>query len=151
MFEEALAEQLGVSLHDIQLFLSMPADELRKNALYQSLLEDIDADYLYGTLGEARRALDGILPGLVDYVKSKYHVAHFPLTSYMLGNWVVGFLNYPDELWRLSKIHRQIPPHIMHEVVPEVLAGLGEMSTGSSAWQRAFAVIVVPMLNESQR
>ena len=141
MFSQTLATHINVSPANVDALLNLTPEELYESPEFVSILESLDPELLRDTLQEARSVLDDDLPALVDDFMNHYHIDHFPLTSYMVGNWVVGFATYPSELVRLPQIHANIPIHIIREAAPHILDMLENMADGKKHWQKAFATM----------
>ncbi len=148
MLNSTLSGHLGISPTEVEQLLDLTSDQFQANSVYQSLLAQLDADAIIDSLPEARHVLDLKVPPLVDAMKAKHHVSHFPLTAFMLTNWVAGYLTFPDQLWTLPETHHNVPKHIVREVVPEVLPMFSDLGAAAPSWQRAFATLVLPLLSD---
>jgi hypothetical protein len=71
------------------------------------------------------------------------------MSAFTLGNWLVGFLQFPAALEGLSKFHKRLPQDAMAELLPHMLSVLEDMPHGSADWQKALALLSMPMLSQS--
>ena len=146
MLVDQLSQCTGVSVAIISKLLAMKSLEVHEQPEYTALIKKLDARVLELTLRDARQVLDAELPAVVERYTQKYKLDNFPLSGYMVGNWVMGYLNNPEHLPNLIRIHQAFPKNVMIEVVPEVLQILGKMEKGRAAWQQAFATLVLPLI-----
>ncbi|NJL94926.1 MAG: hypothetical protein HC915_15010 [Anaerolineae bacterium] len=58
----------------------------------------------------------------------------------------VGDLDYPGRLPDLIKMHAPVPHPVLEEGLPPLLEILGDMDGNSEAWQRAMAILSLPLL-----
>ena len=143
MITHVLAPHFDTTPDGVRELLTLSPQELQDSPEFIALLDSLDPASLHGTLEEARQTLDAELPGLVSDFTNHYDIDHFPLSSFMLGNWILGFLNYPTELTQLPQIHANIPVTIIQEAIPYVLEMFGKMESGGSQWQKAFAAMAL--------
>ncbi len=146
-----LAHYIDVSPDDIQYIFSLPPDELYTNAVYQALVAGLDRNLLDETLPDTRALLDEHLPAFKALVADQY--PDLPLdgvTSYALCNWLLGYLQSPNELSRLRDRHMHVPPRFIREFLPNLLEIMDALPVGKDVWQRALAVLAIPLVSSSQ-
>jgi hypothetical protein len=146
MLIDELSQHIGVPVTTISKLLALKSLEVHEQADYKALVKQLNPQALEATLRDARHVLDANLPAVVERYTKKYKLDNFPLSGYMVSNWVMGYLNNPEHLPNLIRIHQAFTKNVMIEVVPEVLQILGKMDKGREAWQRAFATLVLPMI-----
>lgn len=127
--------------------------ELRPREIYQAdiyinMLEDIDVAALKLSMSSTRAHLDDELPPLVEAYKEKYNMTEFPLTGYMVCNWVVGYLSVQQNLPDLIEKHTTVSRGIMGEALPEILEILARTPMNNEEWVKAFATLVIPLMAE---
>lgn len=149
MASDVIARSTGRPLEVIQTLLRSKPDTLYTNNMYVDMLNEIDVKLLQSTMSLTRHHLDSELPPLVETYKQKYQLSEFPLTGYMVCNWVVGYLDSRQHLPDLLHTHKAVPVHIMTDALPEVLDILGNAPAQGELWQYAFSTMVIPLLANS--
>lgn len=145
MIAKTLAFYLDMPQVEVLHLLRTPPHALIHHPTYIALLYDLDFECLRDTLPYAKTALEAGLPMLVAQWSAEYNLYDFPLNGHMLSDWIADFLQFPAEVWRLRDVHKSVPLHVIHEVIPGVLAILEALGEGSCAWQRAFATMMIPL------
>lgn len=145
MIAKTLAYYLNLPQSDMRHLLEMPPHDLYRHPLYAELLQTLDYEFLRDTLPYAKTVFNAGLPPLVAHLSAEYNLYHFPLNVHMLGDWIIDFLQFPAEAWRLREVHVGIAPHLIHEVISEILTMLEALGDASPMWQRAFATMVLPL------
>lgn len=145
-----LETNLGISRLELDRLLGLSNTELKTDARYNALLKNIDAATLNGTIKEAKRVLADGIPPIVEQMQAKHNLDHFPLTAFMLSSWIIGYLSYADEVWNLPQTHANVPVPIIREVIPHVNAIFAQMNEGAEAWQKAFAILVIPLISSKR-
>jgi hypothetical protein len=127
--------------------LHLPVDMLLQDPIFERLLADVATTQavIQQNLPAARVIMEMGLPPIVERIQKTYHIEHFPLSSFMLGNWVIGYLNMPKALSRLPTQHAGVPLEIMHEVIPEVLAVVGEIPQAGAIWQKTLGTLMLTL------
>lgn len=150
MFAATISPYLDASTDEVSRLLSARSDIIFQDETFQGLVHNLDANSLRDTMHLARAVLDEHLPSLIENAKQRYQLDYFPLSGYMLSNWVVGYLTYSSEdLGQLYTIHRPIPTHIIRGTVPEILSIFDHMEEFSNDWKKAFATIVIPIASDT--
>ncbi|MFP4323161.1 MAG: hypothetical protein ACLFTK_11970 [Anaerolineales bacterium] len=148
MLTKSLANYIGVSTRDVQTWLNMSAAGIYDDPAYQDLVYGLDRALLEETLSEARAVYEDALPEFQAALGSEYNFRNTPMSAYTLGNWLVGFLQYPDSLPELLDIHARIPQSVLTAGLPMLLSYLDDMPQGGAEWQRALAILALPMMSE---
>lgn len=146
MIEDTLAQYTGIPKASISRIIKMPQATVYDDQEYQGWIRALDSNRLHTTLPLARSAYDRHLPEFVEGLHARYSMKDTPMSSYTLGNWLVGFLQYPSTLANLSEIHNRIPQHAFRELLPLLLNMLDDMPAGREDWQRALALMALPLL-----
>lgn len=146
MIADTLAKYINVPADAIQRLLSMSTSQIYQDAEYQTWIEKIDTRQLDNTLKQAREAYDKDLPRFNERLAQEYGVKAKPMSSYTLGNWVIGYLYYPEMAKNLPQVHNRLPQHVVTEMLPDLITALDEMPDASEEWQRALAVLALPLL-----
>ncbi|MBI5928628.1 MAG: hypothetical protein HY862_04925 [Chloroflexi bacterium] len=144
MLTQLLAENIGVSQSDIQALTRLSRAELYENPTYQNLVNDLDFDLLHETLPIARKVYESTLPAVIEAISDTYRYKGRGMTAFTLGNWLVGFLSQPDQLYQLVEYHNRVPLQVIEEGLPMILKSLGEMEAGGTEWTKAMAVLSLP-------
>lgn len=150
MFATTIAQTIGLHKADVERLLAMPPQSIYHDAEFQSLVQTINADTLYESIAQVRQHLDAALPPLVNQMMATHHIEHFPLTSYMFANWMIGFLHYPQELWRLIEKHADVPVALIREATLEVLPIFGALGKRADEWQAALAILAIPLASDAR-
>ena len=145
MITKTLACYLNIPPDDIYRLLNTPPHELYQHPMYSDLLRSVDFEYLFDTLPYAKTVLQTGLPPLVARFSAEYNLYHFPLNGHMLSDWITDFLQFPAEVWRLREVHTGVGLQLIHEAIPEILGMLEALGDASHVWQRAFAIMVIPL------
>ncbi|MGJ3239803.1 MAG: hypothetical protein ACFE0Q_13920 [Anaerolineae bacterium] len=147
MIDQLLAGYLGKPEADISALRQKSVQELKNDSVYQKMIDDLDMELLNTTMARTREYMDNHLPPLVEHYKQKYSLETFPITGYMVCNWVMAYIKAPHTLHNLQTTHNNVPQSIIIEVLPEVLEILGNAEAGKT-WQKAFSTIVIPLTIE---
>lgn len=145
MIAKTLAYYLDLPQVDVLRLLQLPTHDLYQHPVYADLLGSLDYDLLFDTLPFAKTVLQSGLPPMVARLSAEYNLYHFPLNGHMLSDWITDFLQFPAEVWRLRDVHAGIGLHLIHEAIQEVLGMLDALGEASRLWQRAIAVMVIPL------
>jgi len=146
MIENTLSRYTGVVPAKISRLLRLTQSRIYEDKEYRSWIEALDTDVLGETLPHARVAYERHLPEFTEHLKEKYGMVNTPMSAYTLGNWLVGFLRYPDTIINLSKMHDRIPAEAFSDMLPEIITMLDEMPQGRAEWQRALALMALPLV-----
>lgn len=147
MLAKVLAQYLAATEDELDYLLHLRVDELLQDPIFQRLLADVATtqEVIQQNLPAARVIMEMGLPPLVERIQKTYHIEHFPLSSFMLGNWVIGYLSMPKALSCLPAQHTGVPLEIMREVIPEVLAVVGEIPTVGAIWQKTLSTLMLTL------
>lgn len=99
---------------------------------------------LHDSLPHARNAYERSLPRFTQILKEKYGLSNTPMSAFTLGNWLVGFLRYPESIADMPKLHQRVPA-AFREMLPEMLKMLDNVPHGAQ-WQKALALMALPMM-----
>lgn len=146
MFSRTLATYIGVDVEKIERLLAMPQSEIYEDEEYLSWIQQLEVSELDRTLALARYAYDRKLPELKQVLKEKYHLKHLPMSSYTLGSWIIGFLQYPHMAKNLIKLHTRLPREAVEDILPQLIVLLDDLPEGREHWQRALAVMALPLM-----
>ncbi|MBZ0279513.1 MAG: hypothetical protein K8L97_02150 [Anaerolineae bacterium] len=151
MLEDLLAHYIGIAPKDVQRLLEVQAQSIYEDNQYRQLVDTLDVKALEESLAETHMLLDKHVPGFTAAIVKKYpQVPVTNMTSYSLGNWLVGFLKFPQALNKLLGMHMHIPPQPIREFLPVLLDVFNELPYGGSEWQRALTLLAVPLISEAQ-
>ena len=145
MISELIAANTNVSTQDVERLLSLSQSEIYETATYQRLVQKLNYDKLFATLQEVRDAYDEHLPELIDYLKDEHGFTGKPMTSYTLGNWMLGFLHNTSQLSKLASFHHKIPKHILEEGLPAILQILDDLGDTGQEWKKAMSLLSLPL------
>ncbi|GAB5493871.1 MAG: hypothetical protein Phog2KO_40860 [Phototrophicaceae bacterium] len=149
MVTALIADLTGYSVETIEDIMHDSPRYVYDNHIYQDLFKSIEVDVLVKTISEIRHYLDEQLPSIIEVYKQKYDLDEFPLTGYMLCNWVMAFINMPIALPRLIKIHDDVSKEVMRDVLPDIINILEDAPVASAVWQKAIGIFVLPMISHS--
>lgn len=145
MVAQLLAKHIGIPVEQVESFLHMSHAQIYASPDYYELVKTLDYDLLVESLNEVRRVYEQHLPGLASHLRDQHGYLGRPMTAYTLGNWLIGFLNQPHLLFKLVDIHRPLSPEIIETSLPAILEILGKMANGAHEWQRATALLSLPL------
>jgi hypothetical protein len=148
MVAEALAHYIGVPQGKIERLLALTQEQIYQDAEYQAWIGTLDIELLNKCLPLARAAYEKHLATFTEHLRTQYNMVNTPMSAFTLGNWLVGFLQYPSQISDLSRIHRRLPRQAVQEMLPEMIAMLDEMPEGRAEWQRALALMALPLAAE---
>ncbi|MCU0463768.1 MAG: hypothetical protein MUF38_04280 [Anaerolineae bacterium] len=146
MLEDTLAHYIGANKDQINRLTRMKQSQVYSDPTYQAWVQQMDAGALHETLAHARAAYEEHLPQFAAILSTRYGMSNTPMSSFTLGNWLVGFLQYPDSISNLSKMHQRIPQEAFREMLPEMIQMLDDLPTGREGWQRALALMALPLV-----
>jgi hypothetical protein len=144
MITQILSRNIGISVDEVQKLMRLSRSQLYDNPFYQNLVNQLDFESLRYSVGDARKVYETHLPELVAHLREEYGYTGKPMTAFNLGNWLVGFLSQPDQLYRLIDLHKQVPLEVISTGLPDILEMLGEMGPSGREWQKALAVLSLP-------
>lgn len=143
--DKALAQYINVPTANVARLLNMKQSEIYEDDEYQSWISSLDADLLYNTLANAREAYSKNIEQFNDVLKSKYKLKNTPMSEFTLGNWLIGFLQYPANLASLTEMHNRLPRQAVIEMLPSIIKILDEVKEGRTEWQKALSLIALPL------
>lgn len=146
MLTKIIAQYTQTPEATIARLLKMPTDAIYEDAAYKQLVDSLDRDYLHQTLQQARNAYEVGLPDFKERMRVYFDFTDSPMSPFTLANWLVGFLNYPDKLADLPNLHGRVPHNAIQNGLPELFKVLEQMGEGRDAWQRALAVLAIPLV-----
>jgi hypothetical protein len=142
MLSDNLAAYLDVAPEEVERLLTLAPHDMYDDPLYQDLLAQLDEVRLRDTLGHARALYDQGLPA----IKVKFGWSDTVMSGFTLGNWVLGFLSYPQRLPDLVNYHRRLSGKAIAEALPELAGLLDAMPEGRADWQRALVTLSLPLV-----
>jgi hypothetical protein len=145
MIVETLAHYIGVKPAQIQRLLSLAQSQVYADDEYRTWLGTLDAALLYETLTDARAAYESQLDVFSSLLRDRYGMGETRMSSFTLGNWLIGFLQYPDTIARLSQMHSRIPQQAFLDMLPDMIKMLDSMNSGRADWQKALALMALPL------
>lgn len=119
------------------------------DSAYLNQIRQIDTERLYETLPAARDIDAEYVPQYNQILSERFGLHNSVMSAFTLGNWLVGFLQFPKTLDNLSQHHKRLPKEAMAELLPHMLSVLEDMPHGSADWQKALALLSMPMLSQS--
>lgn len=146
MVVDKLAATIGTPRAAVERLLAMSQSEIYEDAEYRHWVSQLHPAPLHRTLGYARQAYDRHLSQLAKILRDEYGFVNVPMSAFTLGNWLVAFLAYTESLSDMTRIHARLPQAAVARLLPEILNALGEMPEGAQEWQRALAVLTLPLL-----
>lgn len=147
MIEERLTEVIGIPREEVERLLAMPAIAIYRDEAFRALVNRLDKELLFSTLPDTRAAFDFHIPIFQARVRTAHpQVAVQRMSASTLGMWLVGFLQIPNAMERLAVFHAPVPPDFIREFLPDLLAMLDDIAVGRQEWQRALALLSLPLL-----
>jgi|GEM_PF-1787379 len=146
MLEDTLAQYIGIPTTSVSRIIKMQQTKIYEDKDYKEWINKLDSTSLHNTLPHARSAYDKHLPDFVQILQTRYGMKDTPMSAYTLGNWLVGFLQYPSALANLAEMHNRIPQRAFREMLPQLISMLDEMPAGRADWQRALSLLALPLL-----
>jgi hypothetical protein len=142
MIAQSLSHYVGVSVGEFERLLSLSAEAMYNDPVYQSLISQLDAALLSSTLPYIRTVYEKYLPD----IKERYGLAGTVMSGYTLCNWVLGFLMRPDRISDMLERHARVPTSAIINALPELAAVLDEAEGGTAEWQKALVVFSMPLM-----
>lgn len=143
--DKTIAHYSGLPVNQINRLLNMRQSQIYADVQYQSWVDALDSQLLYDTLNYAREAYENNLGVFHKILKDQYNLNNTPMSSYTLGNWLVGFVQVPSKLSELVKMHNNLPLEAVMNMLPQMITMLDEMPEGREEWQKALALIALPL------
>ena len=141
---DVIAPYMNLEINELDRFMNLTAAEREFHPIVRDILGMLDVELLRGSMLVVKEALEKELPSLVEELKSRYQLSDFPLSSFMLVNWVLGFLKYPSEVHRLSEIHQNVDWNIIFETIPHILEILDHLPDGiRDNWKKVFSLMAM--------
>jgi hypothetical protein len=146
MNPQEIAQTIGISVDDVNYFLSMSAEELIQNADYIAMLKTLDKELLQQTLPEARMAYESGLPAFQSDLNKRYNMSSRMMSAYTVGNWVVGALQYPENTEAILKMHSHVPGEAVVGGIWDLMEMVQGIPQGAEEWQRALCALSLPLM-----
>lgn len=145
MFAHMLANYIGTDAEEIERLLGMSQNDIFADPTYVYWVRSLPQERLDRTLALARDNYATHMPEYHQHLAAQYGMPQPKMSAYTLGNWLVGYLQYPDMVVELPSIHHRLPREAVIDMLPTMLETLGEMPEGAADWQRALAVLALPL------
>lgn len=144
MSVDTLAQYSGIPAETIKQWLSLSPESIYRDTGYLAWVKDLDEDLLTDNL----KAVRAIYESDLDAIKSRHGLSDTIMGAHTLGNWVLGFLKFPDQLPDLLERHASVPGTVVANVLPElaVLLNKIEDDAGRAEWQRALILFSIPLM-----
>jgi hypothetical protein len=146
VIEQTLAQYVGVQPKQIARLMVRPQLEIYDDSEYKAWVSQLDAEQLYATPPHAREAYNQRMPHYSQFLGENYNLSNTKMSAFTLANWLVAFLQYPEYMRDMIKMHRRLPADAIAAVLPDMLESLQEMPDGGRDWQRALALLALPLL-----
>lgn len=141
-----MADSIGIEIDELQRLLEMAPHAVLDDPSYQGLLQSLDLALLRKTLPLVRAALARGIPTFNERYQAMYSATESPMSEETLSNWLVVFIQYPNTLRSLVANHQRVPVEFIRLGLPDFLSIVDGMPRGCAEWQRAMAVLAVPLL-----
>lgn len=145
MIEQTLSHYIKVQPAQIVRLLNMTAAAIYADDEYKGWIASLNPDVLHDSLPHARSAYELSLPRFTKVLKEKYGLSNTPMSAFTLGNWLVGFLRYPESIADMPSLHQRVPVEAFREMLPDMLKILDNVPDGDQ-WQKAMALMALPMM-----
>ena len=142
MTSEELARYAGMSAHEIERLLALPAAKIYEDPVYRDMVASLDREHLDRTAKYARDVYDKHILALQE----QYNLNSSLMGGYTLSNWVLGFLMYPKRMIDMLQYHTSLPPNMIATLLPQLVQLLDEVPEGREEWQRALIIFSLPLL-----
>jgi hypothetical protein len=146
MIETTLSNYIGVPSDKIARLLKMKQQAVYADPEYQAWINRLDANRLHQTLPHARAAYEKHLPHFIEILHTRFGMSNTPMSAFTLGNWLVGFLQHPEAIGDLSRMHSRIPSEAFRQMLPDMIEMLNDMPQGRAEWQNALALMALPLV-----
>ena len=143
-----LSRYIGVSPGKVARLLTLSQQQVYADQEYLGWVNQLDAERLYDTLQYARSVYEAYMPEFSQHLSNQFGMHKTVMSAYTLGNWLVGFLQFPNTINGLTRMHQHIPRQAIADLLPRMLEVLQEMPEGGREWQRALAILSLPLLSE---
>ncbi len=143
MSVDNLSQYSGIPADTIEHWLSLPPAAIYEDSDYLSWVTSLNEQILSATLPEVRAIYDSSLAE----IKERYHLSDTIMSAHTLGNWVLGFLKFPDRMRDMLDRHTSVSPSMVASALPEMAALLDAMNDdgGRAEWQRALVLFSIPI------
>ncbi|MCA9914412.1 MAG: hypothetical protein KC496_13750 [Anaerolineae bacterium] len=133
----------------VAYFLSMPPAEVYRDEQYIRALYRLDLPRLRMTLPIVRSYYHEHLDDFAQYVEQTYHIDRGAMSAQTLGNWVVAFLDYPENALSMLEKHSHLPSALFDGGLEELLRLVEGLPEARDAWQQALCLLAFPLMHRS--
>ena len=148
MLATILAQYIDESQSTIDTFLTMSPSDIYGDPYYKELVNKLDYRHLDQSLKEARDTYEEGLPDFMDKFSHLYDFGGSPMSPTTLANWLVSFIKFHDFMHQLPEKHANVPRQALRQGLPDLLSMLDNMSDGREDWQKALALLSIPLVTE---
>lgn len=113
---------------------------------YQDAVGSLDTALLQRTYAQAHTAYEAVLPAFQQEMETRYGYDHAPMFSTSLGKWLISVAERPHYMPQVFTLHASVPPVIVQETLPMLLRAMDRIGEGRDEWQRALALLSLPMM-----
>ena len=144
MSVDTLAQYSGIPVETIKYWLSLSPTVIYQDEDYLSWVTGLNADILADNL----LAVRAIYESGLDTIKARHGLSDTIMSAHTLGNWVLGFLKFPDRLSDLLGHHASVSNVVMANALPELAVLLNDLEdeAGRVEWQRALILLSIPLM-----
>jgi hypothetical protein len=146
MLAHLLADYIGITSPAVERLLRMRPSDIYQDPMYKKLVESLDREYIRSTLRDAHKAYKMGLPQFMEDLSSIHRFSDTPMSAYTLSNCLVAYLDAPEHMADFLDRHNHIPKDLMRDGLPHLIQMLSQMPQGCNEWQRAMAIISIPLV-----
>ena len=150
MLKSFLVEYSGASPELVERLLLLPSESVYQDRAYQALVQELDRQHLEAMLPHAYAAYENALPDFKARLSSQYDFSDSPMSPATLSTWLVDFLHCDDPPAQLFNYHTRIPAVVLEAGLVDLMAILSTMPEGSAEWQKATAILALPLVAVGQ-
>lgn len=141
-----IAKYCNLPIEQVDYFFSLPPEEIYRDEQYVRALYRLDLPRLRMTLPMVRSYYDEHLDEFATCMERTYHIQRGAMSAYTLGNWVVAFLDYPENALSMLEKHSHLPPEMFNGGLEELLNLLDGLPEAQQAWQQALCLLAFPLM-----
>ncbi len=143
---QSISHYTNLPQGEVSRLLALSPDAILEDADYLDYLNALDAELLEADLPAARDAFNHGLQEIADAMQAEYALDHNPMSSYTLGNWLVGFAEKPEQLAMFQNLHSHLPKDMMVKYLNPIVTLLDDMQEGREQWQHALALFTITLI-----
>ncbi len=132
----------------VAYFLTLSPAEVYRDEQYIRALYRLDLPRLRMTLPIVRSYYEEHLDEFAADMEQTYHIHRGAMSAYTLGNWVVAFLDFPENALNMLEKHSHLPPEMFDGGLEELMQLLDGLPEAQDTWQQALCLLAFPLMTK---